>query len=176
MTLLEQIESRLVPIPSFPGYLVSETGKVWSDMRGCRKPRKVYWDRKGYARSTLRIKGKNYTANVHRLVCEAFNGPAPAGAECRHLDGDKKNNTPANLKWGTHGENHADKIAHGAVVKGTSHGMSVLTEKDVLDIRARCIPGIDWPHPQSARALAKEFQVSKGTVAEICSRVTWKHI
>lgn len=50
---------------------------------------------------------------VHRLVLEAFVGPAPEGTECRHLDGDKENNRLDNLQWSTHVENERDKKAHG---------------------------------------------------------------
>lgn len=47
---------------------------------------------------------KNY--KVHRLVCEAFHGPAPEGKNIViHLDEDALNNRPENLKWGTQKEN-----------------------------------------------------------------------
>ena len=49
------------------------------------------------------LKGKTY--KVHRLICEAFNGPAPEGAVCMHLDEDASNNNPENLRWGTQKEN-----------------------------------------------------------------------
>jgi hypothetical protein len=43
---------------------------------------------------------------VHRLVCEAFHGPAPEGLPVViHLDEDATNNRPENLKWGTQKEN-----------------------------------------------------------------------
>jgi len=43
---------------------------------------------------------------VHRLVCEAFHGPAPDGRSVViHLDEDATNNRPENLKWGTQREN-----------------------------------------------------------------------
>jgi hypothetical protein len=49
-------------------------------------------------------KGKTY--KVHRLICEAFNGPAPEGADvCMHLDENSANNRPDNLAWGTQKEN-----------------------------------------------------------------------
>ena len=49
-------------------------------------------------------KGKNY--KVHRLVCEAFNGPPPFDkAIVMHLNDDATNNRPENLAWGTHKEN-----------------------------------------------------------------------
>ena len=43
---------------------------------------------------------------IHRLVCEAFHGPAPfPKAVVIHLDEDATNNKPENLKWGTQKEN-----------------------------------------------------------------------
>lgn len=43
---------------------------------------------------------------VHRLVCEAFHGPAPFdGAVVIHIDENALNNRPANLRWGTQKEN-----------------------------------------------------------------------
>ena len=43
---------------------------------------------------------------VHRLVCEAFHGPAPfAGAVVIHINEDATNNRPENLRWGTQKEN-----------------------------------------------------------------------
>lgn len=49
-------------------------------------------------------RGKNY--KVHRLVCEAFHGPAPfEKAVVMHLDDDATNNKPENLAWGTQKQN-----------------------------------------------------------------------
>lgn len=49
---------------------------------------------------------KHRTYKVHRLVCEAFNGPPPPGTQCcMHLDEDFRNNRPENLKWGTQKQN-----------------------------------------------------------------------
>jgi len=60
----------------------------------------------------FQYKGKTY--KVHRLVCEAFNGPPFEGAVCMHLDSDYKNNKPENLAWGTQKENlnHPAYIAY----------------------------------------------------------------
>lgn len=49
-------------------------------------------------------RGKNY--KVHRLICEAFHGPAPYGRDVvLHLDENALNNDPCNLRWGTQKEN-----------------------------------------------------------------------
>lgn len=51
---------------------------------------------------------------VHRIVCEAFNGPAPVGCNTvRHLDDVKHNNVPDNLAWGTQADNMADAVRNG---------------------------------------------------------------
>lgn len=43
---------------------------------------------------------------IHRLVCEAFHGKAPATKSVViHLDEDATNNRPENLRWGTQKEN-----------------------------------------------------------------------
>lgn len=67
-------------------------------------------DKNGYARVSYR----NGTASVHRLVCEAFNGPAPfPNAMVLHRDDVKLNNTPTNLRWGTMKENAEDARRNG---------------------------------------------------------------
>ena len=49
-------------------------------------------------------RGKNY--KIHRLVCEAFHGPAPfEGSVVLHLNEKATDNRPENLRWGTQKEN-----------------------------------------------------------------------
>lgn len=50
---------------------------------------------------------------VHRLVLEAFVGPAPKGHECCHSDGNPANNHLSNLRWGSQSENTYDRVRHG---------------------------------------------------------------
>lgn len=60
---------------------------------------------------TIGYKRKLYS--VHRLICEAFHGPAPEGKPfVDHIDRCKTNNTPGNLRWVSHKENvhNADRI------------------------------------------------------------------
>lgn len=57
--------------------------------------------------------GAGRTKTVHRLVATAF-CPRPDGADVvRHLDGNKVNNTVANLAWGTTSENRLDDVRLG---------------------------------------------------------------
>ena len=57
--------------------------------------------------------GKIWRVRVHRLVLEAFVGPAPDGMDGCHRDDDKDNNTLDNLYWGTRAENMADQVRNG---------------------------------------------------------------
>lgn len=63
---------------------------------------------KGYRQFT--VSGK--LCLVHRLVCEAFNGPSN-GLWALHKDGDSLNNLASNLRWGTAQENAQDMLEHG---------------------------------------------------------------
>lgn len=65
------------------------------------------------------------TRHVHELVALAFLGPPPSAEhEVRHLDGDRTNNRPSNLVYGTAKENAADREAHGRTARGNRNGNS----------------------------------------------------
>lgn len=66
----------------------------------------------GYLAVHMRLKdnGRPSLMSVHRLVAEAFLGPSPfPEAVVRHLDGERTNNRPQNLAWGTQRDNAADR-------------------------------------------------------------------
>lgn len=92
---------------------------------------------KGYACVNLRFINKRYQFKVHTLVCIAFNGVRPSGATLiRHLDGDKLNNDPKNLRWGTDVENAQDTILHGRQICGFDHPNVHITKEEARTIRA----------------------------------------
>ena len=96
-------------IPSFPGYLVSDDGRVW----GKRGQLSVFVDKSGYYRLGLYRGTNRINCRVHILVADAFMGARPAGKVIRHIDGNHKNNSVANLAWGTQSENVRDSVEHG---------------------------------------------------------------
>lgn len=125
-------------------------------------------DYHGYG--VMRADGKRVT--VHRRMCVAAHGPAPSPKhEAAHLCG-KGNMACCNknhLAWKTKTENERDKRLHGTDNAGSRHGMSTLTEENVLRIRS--LQGT-----ASAESIGDLFGVGRRTVNRIHKRETWKHI
>lgn len=67
----------------------------------------------GHILVALSLNGKVHHRYVHRLVLEAFVGPAPQGHECCHYNGNGSDNRLENLRWDTRSANHLDKVRHG---------------------------------------------------------------
>lgn len=100
-------------------------------------------------------------AVVHRLVADAFYGPRPRGREVRHLDGDRLNNRPGNLAYGTSKQNKRDAIRHGTLAKK-------LDRDAVVAIRRAVRRG------RSKASLARKFGVSRSLVAQVVERRCWR--
>lgn len=105
-------DERWRPIPGHKGYEASSLGRVRSVPRTLRDGRKAggvvlaqQRDRDGYL--TVKLRGRRVRVNV--AVQLAWAGPA----EVRHLDGDRTNNRPMNLAWGSRVENEGDKGRRG---------------------------------------------------------------
>jgi hypothetical protein len=108
------------PIPGLK-VLAGDDGHIYSPTGQQRKPR---LSKEGYFRLNIRHLGHQYTVHVHELVLNAWHGPRPkmrgtGRYVCRHLDGDKTNNRPSNLRWGTPTENNADTLLHNCAAPGT---------------------------------------------------------
>ena len=68
---------------------------------------------KGHLRVALCKDGVCSDYRVHNLVLLAFVGPRPDGCVGCHWDDDPTNNHLSNLRWGTHTENHLDRVRNG---------------------------------------------------------------
>lgn len=149
-------------------YLVSRTGRVLNRQGREITVRPDHW---GYLRCRLTRDGKQTHKRIHRLVCEAFNGP-PTAEHCAHNDGDKLNNTPQNLRWATPTANAQDALKHGVlkVGKGEASPRAKLTQAQAQEIRRRRAAG------EEGKALATEFGVHPTTISNIFTGRRWPHV
>jgi hypothetical protein len=56
----------------------------------------------------VRLQDGGSSRQVHHIVMEHFGTQRPKNTECRHLDGNPKNNQIDNLAWGTRADNIRD--------------------------------------------------------------------
>lgn len=102
------------------------------------KKRALNKSRTGYLRTSVKTESGVKSVEVHRLVCTAFNGPAPAGNNyARHLDGNPLNNATDNLAWGSAFDNYQDSVRHGTWQVGHAKnvGSTKFFLKDVQKMR-----------------------------------------
>lgn len=126
----------------------------------------------GYIEVKLSRGGKSRRTSAHRVVCEAFHGPAPhTGAQVAHGDGTRTNNRPDNLRWATAKENSADRNLHGTAPIGEGAGNARLTDKQILEIREEYEPRYG-----SLSRLARRFGVSPTQILNIVKRKQWTHL
>lgn len=173
----DAIHIAVAPVVGFPGYMIGNDGLVWSNRLGSNASRPASGEfqrmnpashKLGYLFVYLYRNGKKHKRYIHRLIMESFVSACPDGMECRHLDGNPKNNNVGNLKWGTRRENEADKILHGTSNRGSRNGNAKLTERDVSEIRARYSAG-----RITQQALAVEYGVSDSGICQIITGKAW---
>lgn len=163
---------KLRPVPDHPGTFAADDGTVWTSRDGDLVPAKQHPHSKGYLTVNVRhaATGRVRPALVHRLVCAAFHGPPPPGTQTRHLDGDKRNNTPSNLTWGSALDNSADRARHGRVPAGERHHAATLTAQDVYAARHMAAMGVPL------RAIARHFGAGETALGHAVSGRTWKSV
>lgn len=157
-------------IANYPGYQVSDNGRVRSCFTGRWKILKPGDHNHGYHFVNLYKNKKPSAVTVHKLVLTAFRGDGN-GRICRHRNGNKKDNRLCNLRWGTHRQNTDDSKLHGTFPMGETSTSSKLTESQVVDIITRYAKG-----GVLQRELAAEYGVSIAAVGLIVRRVNWKHV
>jgi protein gp37 len=163
----EQGPEEIKPIASYPGYFASSDGFIYSEKRGSRHRLKPDASEQGYMRVQLHADGQNDRRGerllVHRLILEAFVGPAPTeDAQGRHRDGDPRHNALSNLSWGDQSENWSDSRRHG-----NHRRYSKLSHTQADEIRRRHASG------EVGESLAREFGVSATQIRNIASGAQW---
>jgi hypothetical protein len=95
-------EERWLPIQGFPGYEISDWGRVRNPRGKLLKP---FANSGGYLYVALYGKVKEKKMRVHRLVLSHFSCPLKPGHTVNHINGTKTDNRLSNLEWMTMGEN-----------------------------------------------------------------------
>lgn len=197
MVLLSQwMESQVEfwkPVPEFPAYDVSSNGQLrtyywksgtgrsftngqergsWAyvikstpQMIGCS------FDKDGYRRAVLSRDGKGHAKRVHRLVAQAFIPNERLDAvQINHLNNVHDDNRLFNLEWCTKKENRDHAIAIGVWPKGVQHGGTKITERQVVEIRARVASG------EPKVSIASDYGITASNVWRIEKRLVWREV
>ena len=161
-------------VPGFPGYEVSDHGRVRSYMKQMGpahggwsmtdKPQrylKLIPCPSGYLHTAVANNGTSWFCTVHQLVMLAFEGPCPEGMVICHNDGDRKNNRLENLRYDTQSANVREAVWHG-----NRH----FDPQQILEIRKRRANG------ESGPTLAAEYGVSKEAIYQISTHQTYRGV
>lgn len=113
---------RWVDIPDTEGKLqVSDQGHVRSRLRGEWRVLKTQANRKGYQWLTYTFKREKRRECIHRLVARTFIPKISGKTHINHINGNKNDNSAANLEWCTNRENAIHAIKTGlwdSVIQG----------------------------------------------------------
>lgn len=153
-----------------------ETGDVWSFLGGKNWHLLDGRHKSGYLQATAgpSRSDRNHIL-LHRLIWIVANGEIPDKIEVNHKNGIKSDNRLSNLELTNKSENalHSYRILgnKGGALRGESNGMSKLKKWQVLEIRKRYVKG-----EIGLKFLAKEYNVSFPTIANIVKKRTWRNL
>jgi hypothetical protein len=124
-------------------------------------------DKCGYGQITIQY--KMYKA--HRVSWEMHCSDIPKGLlVCHHCDNPGCVN-PEHLFLGTQKTNADDMVAKNRSLTGSKNHQSVLTEEDVLEIKA-LLATKEYSYPQ----IAAKFNVTVPLIWQIKDNRAWKHV
>ena len=111
--------------------------------------------------------GRFYGKLTHRISYELHYGNLNKGQCVLHQCDNPKCVNPAHLKVGTRSDNAKERTERNRLPVGSSVRNSILTEQQVLEIRASS---------KSVKYLSALYGVSESNIYAIRSRTNWKHI
>jgi len=116
------------------GYFVDNNGVIYNK-DGSIKSLKV--NTKGYYFTNFYYGGKSHTHSAHRVVAEAIHGECPDGYEVDHVDNNRQNNHPDNLRYLTKSQNNQKAYDSGnrKFLFGQSNPNSISRKVQRLSLR-----------------------------------------
>ena len=154
-------------------YDIETENRFWSkiltgDEDECWECVAMFLNRDGYGQ--FELNDKNIKA--HRFSFQLFHNRLIKDNMCIcHKCDNPSCVNPHHLSEGTQQDNSNDMVNKGRAAKGEKQHLSKLTEKQVLEIRAKYAKG-----GTTHRQLAKEYGVFHAVIGNIIRRKTWTHI
>lgn len=105
------------------------------------------------------------SCRINRLVYSNLVGEIPKGYQIDHIDRNRKNNYPENLRLVTPSENNKNRKD----MSGENNGWATLTAE-----KAREICKLAVSHELPRKEIARRFNVSEATVKSIRAGRNWK--
>lgn len=128
---------------------------------------KFYENQNGYLWTSLALEDHTkISGRLNRLIYSNVYGEIPKGYEVDHIDRDRKNNFPENLRLVTKTENAQNREQ----MRGERNGFSKLTEKEVREILVLVLE-----HTKTKQEIADMYNVSFATIKAIRSGRNWRH-
>lgn len=130
---------------------------------------------KGECKTYVKFRGRH----LHRVVAERKLGrPLIPGEVVHHIDGNKRNNEPANIcviSQSEHIKIHFDELkaartAKNGFARGERSGMAKLTESAVRQIKSDSSSGL------KTQDIADRFNVSTSTIQRVLNGKGWRHV
>lgn len=166
LTALSGAQEQWRPVPGYERYEVSDLGRL----RRSGALVDPYVSRRGYLKISVYGPQGALDTSIHRLVLLAFVGPAPAGTEGAHLNGNPSDCRLSNLQWVTHAENMSHKRLHGTELLGERNVRASLTASVVMELRRLIHEGMTFAEA------ARRHDLNERVVWFAVRGWTWSHL
>ena len=122
-------------IEGFPGYTITDDGKVISYKFKEPRVMKTWYQKSGYENIKLCKDNITYHFLIHRLVAEAFIPNPNNLLEVNHKDKNRQNNRVENLEWSNRVDNLYDSYSTMTATRNFKECV-LIREKDNIEIKS----------------------------------------